>query len=91
MSRGGHGHVSSAREAVVILLACARWRGSQGEASGADEFDMGVDGELPSAFDAHGLIRPGCEEMPKLKLGRAQSKAGWVGWLGDLMAKLTTR
>ena len=31
MSHGGHGHVSGGEEAVALPLACAWWRGSQGE------------------------------------------------------------
>ena len=42
MSRGGDGRVSDAGEAVVVSLAHAGWRGSQGEASGVDELAMGV-------------------------------------------------
>ena len=32
-----HGRVSNDGEAVVVPLTCAKWRGRQGEASGASE------------------------------------------------------
>jgi len=40
-SRGGHGHVSDAGEAVAVPLVCVGCRGSQGEASGVDELATG--------------------------------------------------
>ena len=30
-SHGGHGHISGIGEAVALPLACALWRGSQGQ------------------------------------------------------------
>ena len=49
------GRVNSDGEVVAVPLACARWRGRQGEASDAGELDR-VDGRGTSSTADHGLI-----------------------------------
>jgi len=52
-----HGHVSDEGDVVFVRLRRTRWRGSQGDASGAGELAReGTMGVLPSPVAGRGLI-----------------------------------
>ena len=68
------GRISGDGEAIAIPLVCARWRGRQGETSGAGEIRR--DGRRVAHI--HGRTWPyrhGGGETPKLELGHARFKA----------------